>query len=100
MLVKNYLSISAKIMKAAHFGKTLFSEKGRYSPIKIIYGTSFIFKMNYNIVNSQNKKMKLFVKHFFSKCKQFRRKLRTGSHLLKNSRKLHFLGTVIDTNCH
>ena len=100
MLVKNYLSISAKIMKAAYFSKTLFSEKGRYSPVKIIYSTRFIFKMNYYTVNSKNKKMKLFVKHFFSKCAQFRRKLRIGSHLLKNSRKLHLLGTVIDTNRH
>lgn len=86
-------------MKPAHFNNALFTENGKQNPVKI-YSTSFIFKMNYYIVNSQSKKMKLFVMHFFSKLEQFRRKLRIGSHLLKNSRKLHFLGTVIDTNCH
>ena len=39
--------------------------------------------------------MKFFIKHFFSKCDQIRRKLRIWSHLLKKSLMKNFIFYVV-----
>ena len=39
--------------------------------------------------------MKIFIKDFFSKCDQFSRKLRIGSHLLKKSLMENFIFCVV-----
>ena len=44
--------------------------------------------MNYSFTA---KKMKIFIKDFFSKCDQFRRKLRIWSHLQKKSLMENFI---------
>ena len=51
---------------------------------------------NRTLVSSLHKKWKFFIKDFFSKCDQFRRKLRIWSRLLKKSLMLlHYIGRFV-----
>ena len=51
----------------------------------------YIILMFLNVFNSLHKKKKFSITYCFSKCDQIRRKLRTWSHLLKNSLMENFI---------
>ena len=55
-------------------------------------------RRNNNIIHS--KKIKFFIKDFFSKCDQIRRKLRIWSHLLKKSLMENFIFCAVIRNLH
>ena len=57
----------------------------------VIFNEELHLCVKCNDGNSLHKRLNFFIKEFFSKCDQIRRKLRIWSHLLKNSSMENFI---------
>ena len=68
----------------------IYTRQTRY-----IQDKGYILKFTYKAINAK-KKTKFYIKDFFSKCDQIRRKLRIWSHLLKKSLMENFVFCAVN----